>query len=80
MENFKMCLPTFLAVVTTLMVIGIMCALTFFSIPQERVNLMQNVATMVVTQWVGVMGYFFGSSSGSAKKTDLLNEKKEEKQ
>ncbi len=79
MENFKVCLPTFLAVVSTFMVIGIICAFTFVTIPVERATQMQNVCTMVVTQWVGVMGYFFGSSSGSAKKTELLNEKKEEK-
>jgi hypothetical protein len=72
MDKLKVCLPTFLAVVTTFMVIGILCAYAFVSIPPERVTAMNNVVVMVLTQWVAVMGYFFGSSQGSSKKTDAI--------
>ncbi len=79
MEKFKAYLPIVLAVASTLMVVGILLIYAFVDLPDGRASQMSNTATMVVTQWVAVMGYFFGSSQGSADKTKLLNEKKEDK-
>ncbi len=72
MDKFKICLPTFLAVVSTLMVVGILCAMAFVDIPEKRMPAFQNVSVMVIGQWIGVMGYFFGSSSGSAAKSKAI--------
>jgi len=44
--------------------------LFFIQIPSENKELLTNIGVMVATGWVGVLGYYFGSSIGSANKDD----------
>lgn len=71
-DKFKLCLPTILAMASTAMVVGIMAVYAFADIPDSRASHLSQIATMVTTQWVAVMGYFFGSSSGSAAKSKAI--------
>lgn len=47
-------------------------------VPATNKDLLNLVVGALIGSFAGVVQYFFGSSSGSAKKTDLLEEKNEE--
>jgi len=55
--------------------VGIFAVLVFVltqPVPQESVRIIDMIIGSILTQWVMAMGYFFGTTSSSAKKTELL--------
>ena len=57
---------------------GLLYLLIRFSIPAENINMLNIVVGALIGSFTTVVGYFFGSSKGSAEKTQLLNDKKSE--
>ena len=43
-------------------------------IPEGTKDILQVMLGGVLGQWTTIISYFFGSSSGSARKSDMLNE------
>jgi hypothetical protein len=48
--------------------------LFFMAIPEATKDILQVMLGAVATQWTAIIQYHFGSSSGSHRKTDMLNE------
>jgi hypothetical protein len=48
----------------------LMAALVFLDVPEKSKDIFSNALMMILTAWVGIVGYFFGSSSSSANKDD----------
>ena len=63
----------FLVATTTLGFFGILTLLFFRIIPMESRDLFIALAGVVGSKWGSIIDYHFGSSSGSARKTDMLN-------
>ena len=64
--------PVFLAVVITLGFMLLIAKICFQEVPAGSKEI-AFAMTGSISTWVGIMvGYHFGSSSGSARKTDLL--------
>ena len=55
---------------STLGLFLLMAALVFVDIPDKSKDIFSNVLIGILTAWVGVINYFFGSSSSSANKDD----------
>jgi uncharacterized BrkB/YihY/UPF0761 family membrane protein len=52
-----------------------MCAfLIFFTVPKEQANMVWAFFGVLGAAFTSVVQYFFGSSSGSAAKTEMLNQ------
>jgi ribosome modulation factor len=68
----RLCIPTFLAVFTTLGLFALIFVLVFRMVPEESRSIFEILLGAVVTQWSAVMGYYFGSSSGSAAKSKAI--------
>lgn len=47
-------------------------------VPEANKDLLNLVTGALIGSFASVVGYFFGSSAGSAKKTELLDKKNEE--
>ena len=74
----KISLPTFIVVSTTIGFFGLLVLFAFIPIePDSRSSFGQMIGT-VGGAWVTIVAYHFGSSSGSAKKTDILNKEDKE--
>jgi ABC-type Na+ efflux pump permease subunit len=58
----------------------LMYILMFVHIPIENVNTANLAIGALIGSFTNIIGYFFGSSSGSAEKTQLLNKKEEIKE
>ena len=71
--RFSLNLPAFLAVTTTFGFFGLLALLFFKAFPPESKEILNIVLGAVGAAWSGIINYHFGSSSGSAKKTELLN-------
>lgn len=72
MDKFKICLPTFLAVFTTLGVFAIFSAVLFHEPPDGSKELIFTTFGILIGKWGSIMDYFFGSSSGSAAKSKAI--------
>jgi hypothetical protein len=72
---------TALMILAVTVVIGFFALLYFFvfiGIPVENKELLNITVGALIGSFTTVVGYFFGSSAGSANKTDILAEKKPE--
>lgn len=70
----KLNAPPFLVVTTTLGFFTILGLLFFKEIPEATKDILQVMLGGVAGQWTAIIQYHFGSSSGSHRKTDMLNE------
>lgn len=68
----KLDVPTFLVVSTTLGLFAILGLLVFHGVPDQSKDLINIMIGWVGAAWTGIVTYHFGSSSGSAAKTELL--------
>ena len=70
----------FMYVLGGLIVIGIFALLgmlIFVAMPEQNKDLLNIVIGTLVAAFVSVVGYFYGSSKGSADKTDMLKNGKQ---
>ncbi|HEY0751797.1 MAG TPA: hypothetical protein VGD26_11615 [Chitinophagaceae bacterium] len=69
--------------VLALFVVGLSFLLLYLIMFRETTQVEENTIIFVLgalTGWVSIiLSYFFGSSQGSKEKTEMLNEKKDEK-
>jgi len=65
-------LPAFLAAATTFGFFSLLFLLFFKAFPPESKDILNVMLGTVGSSWTGIVGYYFGSSSGSAKKTEML--------
>ncbi len=73
MKDWTFSLPTFLAVMSTLGLFFFVTILIFHSVPEETRTPVFALVAVISNAWSIIIGYHFGSSAGSAKKTELLN-------
>lgn len=71
-ELIKLNPQAFLVVTTTLGFFTLVIMLYFKAFPPESKDILNVMLGVVGAAWSGIVGYFFGSSQGSARKTDLL--------
>lgn len=64
---------TFLTIATTLGFFGLVAMLYALPVPDKSKDLLEITLGVVGAKWGDLVGYYFGSSSGSAKKTELLS-------
>ena len=64
--------PKFLAVALTAGFWSLVAALVFVSIPDANRNIINIIIGTMSSGYVGIMGYYFGSSASSAKKTQIM--------
>ncbi len=74
MKNWTFSLPTFLAVMSTAGLFFFITLLIFHAVPEETRTPVFALVAVVSNAWSIIIGYHFGSSIGSDKKTDLLNQ------
>jgi hypothetical protein len=51
---------------------GILLLMTLKELPPENSNLVNVVIGALGTAWISIIGYYFGTSAGSMRKTELL--------
>lgn len=68
-------IPKFLVISTTFGFFGLLALLFFVPFPPESKEILNITLGSVGTAWLGIVNYNFGSSSGSAKKTDAMLKK-----
>jgi hypothetical protein len=71
---------TALMILAAIVVIGFFALLTFFvfiAIPIENKEILNITVGALIGSFTTVVGYFFGSSAGSANKTDIMASKPE---
>lgn len=59
----------------TILTIGVFVILGFVltqPIPEASIRVVDMIIGSILTQWVMAMGYFFGTTASSSKKTDLI--------
>lgn len=66
--------PAFLVVSTTFGFFALLVLLFARELPEGTKDILQVMLGGVLGQWTTIISYFFGSSSGSARKSDMLNE------
>jgi hypothetical protein len=64
--------PMILAYTVTVGFFGLLACLFRFEVPKDSQPIIYSMVGVLGTVWISVMAYYFGSSSGSAAKTDLL--------
>ena len=64
--------PRMLAYGVTLGFFGLLGLTAFHKMPPENAQVVNIMIGSLGAAWLAVMNYYFGSSSGSARKTDLL--------
>lgn len=64
--------PMILAYGVTLGFFGVLATIMFCSIPNASRDVLNIMLGSLGTAWTGVIAYYFGSSSGSDRKTELL--------
>lgn len=65
--------PRILAYLTTAGFFGALAACMYFNVPDGSKALVFSMVGSLGTVWITQQGFYFGSSSGSAAKTDVLN-------
>lgn len=65
-------IPAILAIAVTAGFFGLLALLIFHAVPAESREVLSVMTGALGTAWVSIVGYYFGSSSGSAAKTQLL--------
>lgn len=73
-ELLKIDAPVFLVVSTTLGFFALLGLLFARDLPEGTKDILQVMLGGVLGQWTTIISYFFGSSSGSARKSDMLND------
>lgn len=66
--------PRFLAVGVTIGFFGLLGALAWHEVPKDSQPIIFTMVGSLGTAWIGMINYYFGSSSGSAAKTAILAE------
>jgi hypothetical protein len=69
-------IPAVLAIAVTGGFFGLLALLIFHAIPVESREVLSVMTGALGTAWVSIVSYYFGSSSGSAAKTQLLAEQR----
>lgn len=64
--------PAILAFTTTAGFFALLALLAYHAVPVQSEKLLDVMLGSLGTAWIGVMNYFFGSSSGSAAKTQIM--------
>jgi hypothetical protein len=64
--------PRFLAYAVTFGFFGLLWMLAFRSVPESSKSILDVMVGSLGTAWIGIINYYFGSSSGSAAKTQIL--------
>lgn len=64
--------PMILAYGVTIGFFGVLAAIMFCTIPGSSRDVLNIMLGSLGTAWTGVIAYYFGSSSGSDRKTELL--------
>lgn len=67
-------IPAILAIAITLGFFGVLAYMLLRPIPPTGHDAMLLMLGSLSTAWAAVVGYYFGSSAGSAQKTDLLSQ------
>ncbi len=65
-------LPLFLAITTTLGFFSLLGDICFREVPTGSKEIAFAMLGSVGSAWTGLIGYYFGSSAGSARKTEML--------
>jgi len=73
MKRIKDHIQIALAVIIVVCFFLLVWMLLFFSIPKENVETMNLATGALLTAFGTVVGYYFGSSAGSQRKTDMLS-------
>lgn len=76
-DKFKDNQQSYLTITTTLIFAGCIAMLFFKAFPPESEKILTLLIGAVGAKWGDLISYYFGSSAGSAKKTDLMAAKKE---
>lgn len=72
-------IPVFLAVASTIGLFSAIGMLATKSVPAESHDAMMLLVGSLGTNWAAVMAFYFGSSAGSQRKTDLMAKNGEQK-
>jgi len=64
--------PTVLALLITFGFFGMLAALLYIDIPEASKSIIYIMVGSLGTAWIQAVSYYFGSSKGSDKKTNLL--------
>lgn len=63
-------MPNVIFVVLSLMVIGVVCLISFADLDQTQLNFLLPISGAIMTAWIGSCQYFNGTTLGSAKKNE----------
>jgi hypothetical protein len=64
--------PKALAMAVTGAFFGILLLMVLHEMPQENRDLMNIIMGSLGTAWISIIGYYFGTSAGSARKSELM--------
>ncbi|MGT2477598.1 hypothetical protein [Paraburkholderia terrae] len=64
--------PKALAMAVTVGFFGILLLMALHSLPDSNRDLVNVILGSLGTAWISIIGYYFGTSAGSARKTELL--------
>lgn len=67
-------IPAVLAIAVTIGFFGLLALLVFHAVPAESRDVLSVMTGALGTAWVSIVSYYFGSSSGSAAKTQILSQ------